>query len=105
MPTFEKTMQNVGRNPLPWLVQAFASVFFVGNLYMATQLFPLIRNIDSLVSRVNAIEQLNEANLPYVVDYIQFKTSVSTDVDIMKEDLKEIKDDIKALGRVHGLQP
>lgn len=61
MSATKKVMQHVRNNPLPWLVQAFATVFFIGNLYMATQLFPLIRDIDGLISKVSAIEKRNQS--------------------------------------------
>jgi hypothetical protein len=96
-------LQSIKNQPLAWLVQIIGIIFFLGNIYLSTQLFPVIRNIDSIVSRVNALEEISEDNIPYIVDYIEFKTSTASDLNDVVEDLKEIKADLKALSRVHGL--
>jgi len=91
MRSYQTIMQNIRAQPLAWLVQIVGVIFFIGNLYMATQLFPLIRNIDSLVSRVNAIEERNVRVEPLVNEFIEIKGTFKA----MQEDIKEIKADIK----------
>ena len=90
----EGIMQNIKSNPLPWLVQVVTMVFFVGNLYMATQLFPLIRNIDSLVSRVDAIEKRNEVADELIPRFIQLEErdrNLVDNVEDIKNDVRDIK--------------
>lgn len=90
-------MQSVRNQPLAWMVQTVGVIFFIGNLYMATQLFPLIRNIDSLVTRVNAIEKRNDTADELIPRFFQLE---ERDKQLL-EDVKEIKKSLKELGRVH----
>lgn len=96
-------MQVFKDNPLPWVVQAAGVLLFVGNLYLASLLFPLTRNIDTLTVKVNAIEELQEAGQPYLIDYIQFKTETAIEFKGLVEDVAEMRADLKDIGKVHGL--
>lgn len=99
MPKTKTFWEVIKANPLPWMVQIVTSFFFIGNLYMATQLFPLIRNIDSLVSRVVAVESEVTDRAPLVERFIQLEERDKR----LVEDVAEIKENLKEIGRAHGL--
>lgn len=87
-------LSNILENPLPWVVQALGVVLFVGNLYLASLLFPLVRDIDKITNRVEAIEKRNENLNPLVDRFLQLeerdKNLIETVTEI-KEDIRDIK--------------
>ena len=90
-------LQSIRSQPLAWMVQTVGVIFFVGNLYMASQLFPLIRQLDSLVSRVNAIEQTGTDQK----EDIKLIPVIRNDIINMKDDLLEVKNDTKTIIEQH----
>lgn len=75
-------------------MQALGVVLFVGNLYLASLLFPLVRDIDKITNRVEAIEKRNENLNPLVDRFLQLeerdKNLIETVTEI-KEDIRDIK--------------
>ena len=90
-------LQSIRNQPLAWMVQGVGVVFFVGNLFLASQLFPLIRQLDSLVSRVDAIEQIGSDQK----ENIKLIPVIRNDIQNMKDDLLEFKNDTKTIINQH----
>ena len=93
-------MQHIRNNPLPWVVQIIGSFLFVGNMYLASQLFPLVRSLDLLTARVNAVEELLDDRAPIVERFLQLE---QRDVFLV-QDINELKQDMKRLLQIHGVR-
>lgn len=76
-------------NTLPILLQVVGLLVVIANLFLASQLAPLAKNIDSLNFRVNAIERRNERVDIFIDDFIA-----------AKKDLENIHE---SLNRIEGL--
>ena len=91
-------LQSIRNQPLAWMVQGVGVVFFVGNLFLASELFPLIRQLDSLVGRVQAVEKVLDDRTIIVERFIQLEERNKT----IFEDITQMKNDIRDLLIIHG---
>lgn len=89
----EKTSKFIQENALQLMVQAVGVIVLILNLWLASKLAPLAKNLELLTVRVSASEGKIES---YQVDH--------TDIQVIKEqvirirtDIADIKDDIKYL--------
>jgi len=86
-------IQKVKENPLQAVTVAIAVVGVVFSVFN----FYLLANISPLTRRVEALEKVQEENLPYVLEFIAIKQDVLS----IKEDVAEIKVDIKRILDLH----
>lgn len=73
-------------NPLAWIVQAVGIIVVVLNLWLAYQLTPISKNIDSLIYRVGAIESRNDRS-----------DSDHEDIQVIKEQINIIRQDVVSI--------
>ena len=81
------------KNALVLTIQLFGVIVVILNLWLASSLTPLIRQLDSLVSRVNAIEQIDIDQR----EDIKLIPVIRNDIQNMKVDLLEVKNDTKTI--------
>jgi len=81
------------KNALVLTIQLFGVIVVILNLWLASSLTPLIRQLDSLVSRVNAIEQIDIDQR----EDIKLIPVIRNDIQNMKADLLEVKNDAKTI--------
>lgn len=87
--------KNFIQNPLAWTVQIVGLFVIMANIWITLKLAPVAKDIDSVATRVTAVELRNKETDPYLSDFIVVKT----DVISMKEDIKEIKSDVKDISK------
>lgn len=87
--------KKIKENPLAWLIQAVGLLVVVANIWIATKLAPVAKDLDTVSTRVTAIELRNTKADPLISDYIITKTELIG----VKEDLTEIKEDLKDIKR------
>ena len=85
------------KNALVLTIQLFGVIVVILNLWLASSLTPLIRQLDSLVSRVNAIEQTETDQK----EDIKLIPVIRNDIQNMKDDLLEVKNDTKTIINQH----
>lgn len=83
--------KKIKENPLAWTVQAVGLLVVIANVWIALKLAPVAKDIDSVTTRVTAIELRNTKADPLISDYIITKTELVG----VKEDVSEIKSDVK----------
>lgn len=59
-------------------LQVISVVVLLANLWLATKLAPLAQNIDTVASRVDAVEEYNTENKPLVERFIKLETNYTT---------------------------
>lgn len=87
----EQITKKIRENPLAWTVQAVGLLVVIANVWIALKLAPVAKDIDSVATRVTAIELRNTKADPLISDYIVTKTELVG----VKEDVLEIKSDVK----------
>jgi len=80
-------------NTLPILLQAIGFLVVIANLYLASQLAPLAKSIDSLMYRVSAIEKRDTEVSPMLKEFIE----VRQDVKYIKEDINKLDTKVELL--------
>jgi vacuolar-type H+-ATPase subunit I/STV1 len=80
-------------NTLPILLQAIGFLVVIANLYLASQLAPLAKCVDSLTFRVDAIEKRDAEVSPLLKEFIE----VRQDIKYIKEDLNKLDTKVELL--------
>jgi hypothetical protein len=80
-------------NTLPILLQTVGLLVVIANLYLASQLAPLAKSIDSLMYRVSAIEKRDAEVSPMLKEFIE----VRQDVKYIKEDINKLDTKVELL--------
>lgn len=92
-------MQDFRDRPYQYIMQIIGLLVVVINLWLGSKLAPLAQNIEHIATRVSAIEKRNERVDPLVTEYIKSQK----DIEVMKEDIQEIRGDLKELKHYFNL--
>lgn len=79
----------IKENGLQIALQIATCFVFLLNLFLTTKLAPLAQNIDSIVTRVSALEQKVPA-----------RDQDHTDIAVIKEQVSDMRSDVKDIKRI-----
>lgn len=87
--------KNFVQNPLAWTVQIVGLFVILANIWITLKLAPVAKDIDRVSTRVTAVELRNTEADPILKDFVVVKTQVGG----IKEDISEIKQDVKDISK------
>ncbi len=90
-------VQDFRSRPFTWATQLVSVLILALATYITIRLIPIYKSIDSLVSRVQAIEERNVKVDPLVYEFIGQKETIKS----IQNDIADIKTDVKRILDLH----